>query len=703
MNLTTTGLLTIFAAGLFCLPSIEAQTSLTPTPPVEKLSEQLSKKLHGFDAKVGVSRQNREQAYAKLLEAQRSIYRLQSQRTQSGILALGDAARSALVTSLENDPGLAESYVALAEVSILAAHDNDEAVALASLSVELNKDSIGGHKLLARLFTRQSGFRTASVKVDIAAKAVKEWKEVTRLDLRNAEAWAMLSEIYERTGKTTEAVEALRRWMASSTTVDTGWYRLIVGGRPEDLMPEQAPLRLAGALTKDGRTREAVEVLAQLLSDDPDSADAMTTIQEVFDNAKAGTASSALDPIRQIVLNHPESLTLLRFFASLDAKVGNFDEAVTLLQSAIDKTGSKDRPASANLHISIGDIYVTRGSFSEAAAEYERALSMRGLDNAQNLDPDEREFAMAALDKLINAFKRSQRINEAKTAIERARKLLGKDDPFADRELVTLYRETGDRDQAVATVRSVRIKNPDDVTLLRLEAKLLMETGKIEDAVGLIKRRIESGKSELPVERFGGKGTGTPRLDDDFSNYIFISQLYNEAGRGSDAVAAAEQAFQVAGSQDRKQIARLMLATAKQTSRQFDDAESILRDILKQTPGNPIALNNLGYFLVERGQRLTEALDLIQRAIAIDPTNPSYLDSLGWALFKLDRTDEAIAKLEQAAKLDDASATINEHLGDAYRKKGSLYQARNAWQRAIMLSAGPADVARVKEKLKSAK
>jgi len=45
------------------------------------------------------------------------------------------------------------------------------------------------------------------------------------------------------------------------------------------------------------------------------------------------------------------------------------------------------------------------------------------------------------------------------------------------------------------------------------------------------------------------------------------------------------------------------------------------------------------YFLVERGENLPEALDLIQRAIAIDPTNPSYLDSLGWAYFRQGRLD----------------------------------------------------------------
>jgi tetratricopeptide (TPR) repeat protein len=236
-----------------------------------------------------------------------------------------------------------------------------------------------------------------------------------------------------------------------------------------------------------------------------------------------------------------------------------------------------------------------------------------------------------------------------------------------------------------------------------MEATLLTETGKVDDAVALIKKRIASGKQEPSGDRLVRGRPAGPRLDDDFSNYIFISQLFNQARRGADAASAADQAYQVAGSSERKQIARLMTATALQTAGQFGNAESILRDILKTSPGNPIALNNLGYFLVQRGERLKEALGLIQQAISIDPTNPSYLDSLGWVYFKLGRTDEAIAKLEEAARLDDTSSAIHEHLGDAYRQKGSLKEARSAWQRAVVLTSGPSDVARIKEKLDNAK
>ena len=71
--------------------------------------------------------EKRELAYAKLLEAQRSIYRMLSQRTQAAATTFADSARVSLISSLEYDPGLAESYVALGEISILTSTDLNEA------------------------------------------------------------------------------------------------------------------------------------------------------------------------------------------------------------------------------------------------------------------------------------------------------------------------------------------------------------------------------------------------------------------------------------------------------------------------------------------------------------------------------------------------------------------------------------------------
>jgi len=193
--------------------------------------------------------------------------------------------------------------------------------------------------------------------------------------------------------------------------------------------------------------------------------------------------------------------------------------------------------------------------------------------------------------------------------------------------------------------------------------------------------------------------TATPAIYDDFTNYLFISNLYSQANRGKEAIESANQAFSAAKGEERRQIAKLTLATAQQMSGNYAAAEETLRQILRQTPDNPIALNNLGYFLIERDKNITEAFELIQQAVKIDPTNPSYLDSLGWAFFKLGKYPEAEKYLKEAAEIDTASSTISEHLGDVYQKQGKTELARDAWQKALNLASDIQDVNRLKAKL----
>ncbi len=120
---------------------------------------------------------------------------------------------------------------------------------------------------------------------------------------------------------------------------------------------------------------------------------------------------------------------------------------------------------------------------------------------------------------------------------------------------------------------------------------------------------------------------------------------------------------------------------------------------MKQSPRNPIALNNLGYFLTERDEKFDEAIKLIEQALEIDPLNPSYLDSLGWVYFKLGKLSEAEKYLKEALQIDDTSSTIHEHLGDVYQKQGKLDLAKTAWQKALSLTEEAEEISRIKTKL----
>ncbi len=70
------------------------------------------------------------------------------------------------------------------------------------------------------------------------------------------------------------------------------------------------------------------------------------------------------------------------------------------------------------------------------------------------------------------------------------------------------------------------------------------------------------------------------------------------------------------------------------------------------------------------GVRLAEATEIVKRALAEDPQNGAYLDSLGWVYFKQDKLAEAEDALREAVTREKHDPTIFDHLGDVYFKRG---------------------------------
>jgi tetratricopeptide (TPR) repeat protein len=79
-------------------------------------------------------------------------------------------------------------------------------------------------------------------------------------------------------------------------------------------------------------------------------------------------------------------------------------------------------------------------------------------------------------------------------------------------------------------------------------------------------------------------------------------------------------------------------------------------------PGNSNALNSAGYTMAELEKELPEAVDYIRKALDAVPEHPAYLDSLGWALFKMGKMREARRTLKRAYELSSGNRAIATHL-----------------------------------------
>jgi len=130
-------------------------------------------------------------------------------------------------------------------------------------------------------------------------------------------------------------------------------------------------------------------------------------------------------------------------------------------------------------------------------------------------------------------------------------------------------------------------------------------------------------------------------------------------------------------------------AVSYERTGQWQAAEADFRAALQIEPDQPTVLNYLGYSLVERGEKLDEALDMIERAVAGQPDSGFIVDSLAWALYRLGRYDEALPHMERAVELEPTDPVLNDHLGDIYWAVGRQREAQFQWRRA--LSFGPSD------------
>ena len=126
-----------------------------------------------------------------------------------------------------------------------------------------------------------------------------------------------------------------------------------------------------------------------------------------------------------------------------------------------------------------------------------------------------------------------------------------------------------------------------------------------------------------------------------------------------------------------------------------------LQAALKLNPDEPELLNFQGYFWIERGEHLQEALAMVERAVDAEPQSGEIIDSLGWAYYRLGDYKDAVEQLEAAVTLDPGIPEVNDHLGDAYWRVGRKTEAAFQWRRVLSLEPDDKLKASVEAKLAS--
>ncbi|HIP21983.1 MAG TPA: tetratricopeptide repeat protein [Rhodobacteraceae bacterium] len=128
-------------------------------------------------------------------------------------------------------------------------------------------------------------------------------------------------------------------------------------------------------------------------------------------------------------------------------------------------------------------------------------------------------------------------------------------------------------------------------------------------------------------------------------------------------------------------------------------AEADFRQALALNPAQPDALNYLGYSLVDRGEKLDEALGMIEAAVEAKPDSGAIADSLGWVYYRLGRFEDAETAMEIAVKLLPVDPILSDHFGDVLWMVDRKREARFQWRRALSYGPEEADAEQIRDKL----
>jgi tetratricopeptide (TPR) repeat protein len=134
-------------------------------------------------------------------------------------------------------------------------------------------------------------------------------------------------------------------------------------------------------------------------------------------------------------------------------------------------------------------------------------------------------------------------------------------------------------------------------------------------------------------------------------------------------------------------------ALASLTSRLGRDNETFhtFQRIIEVDTLNAVALNYVGYSYAERRDSLEYALELVNRALAIEVDNGYYIDSRGWIFYMMGRYEDALVELQRASEIVE-DAVIFEHLGDVYLKLGEPSKAKDAYEKALEMEPQKKDI-----------
>jgi tetratricopeptide (TPR) repeat protein len=567
-----------------------------------------------------------------------------------------EAAVKAFRKAVELDPADGSLHAEFAELlrdlSILPEAEKEARKAAELSPKDPIVERILGHVLLLSAKDRKG--------VEEAAAALKAANDLSPYDPVGAVAYA---QALLRLEKPPEAVTVLER--------------VLERGRGPAM-----PLLYGEALEKSGRFSDAEEVFQSILRMDPENRPASLGLLRVYERSRQW--DKAIPVVQTYLKSQPSNLGLKIQYGSLLLRARRFPDAKKTLEEVL-KADPGNREA----------IRLFAALFSETR-ETDRADEV--LRRLEGLDPDDLDVPFR---RALN-FLEARRLDDAGKILRDLKARLvkngtkGAELSQVDGQLAYIAYLKKEYEDSAAMLTPRLFDGADlNVQAFNLLVQIARDRDRPADGLKVARDVVGRGKGGALVRACLGEFLlrSQPAAEKADGEKV-LGDLGKEGREGALAAAdawqrlenygrAADTARQALDTYRDDPDLLFRLAASLERQKQFSESVTAFERLLVIRSDHGPALNYLGYMWAERGENLPRALELIQKAVDLDPGNGAYLDSLGWAYFQLGKYDLAEKNLREASDLNPDDATVEEHLGDLFEKLGDITKARARWKHAL--------------------
>lgn len=425
-----------------------------------------------------------------------------------------------------------------------------------------------------------------------------------------------------------------------------------------------------------GKNELAEQQLIKALNADPKDEDALQMyadqliLQKRYDDAK----------LRYQTLHklNPDNPRYLIALAELEKVEQNYSEAMNLYLKAYDLEPDRF------------DLLERAGRFAITIENIEKATKI--FKDLSLANPTEQRY----LNLFVDLASRSNNFDEGESHIQKLNEMHG-DSPERNAQLGLLLYRKGDKKQARSLLESAIEKRPENSNYYFSLFDIYMDNDEIEKAAkigdkliinfpedwrGYYSRSVVLMEQKNPAAVIDLLGPVSESFQKVFSIQYLLGLNHNQLKEYGIAEKYFNNALNI---RPKSKNVLHSLAILYDEIDEFEKSDKIYIELIHSDSTDAQAYNNFAYSLVERNITLDRALKFAKKAIALEPENPSYLDTIGWIYFKQNKLDQAQSYIEASLNISKNNAVVLEHLGDVLLKANQPENALKYYNRALEL------------------